>query len=363
MKKILSFILVLAMVGTMLSGCAATSQPAASSAAAPAASSAAAPAASSAAAPVASSAAAAPAEKQVIGVSADDYSSAFWQACINGAVDKAKALGYEVDVQVCAGDPSLQNKQIEDMLARGDKAILCAPNDSKTIIQAVKKCNAANVPFIYIDRTVESTADAKVAFGAGTDNTALAQAAMEWMGDYAKKNNLKLKVCELTGYLGDPNSVARSQGVKNAIGKYSDVMELVKQVPTENDIEKTLKGTVNALQENKDINCIFMVADYFLDATLSALKQTSKLYKTGDPNHVYIVTYDGAKVSLVNIKDGYIDACGVQDCSGNGALCAEAADKILKGQDPGAVVKNPGFVLTAENYDQMAQKAFGYNEK
>lgn len=301
-------------------------------------------------------------EKQVIGVSADDYASAFWQACIDGAINRAEELGYEVDVQVCAGDPNLQNKQIEDMLARGVKAILCAPNNSTTILEVVKKCNEQDVPFIYIDRKVESTEDAKVAWGAGTDNEALAQAAMEWMGEYARENDLSLKVCELTGYLGDPNSLARSKGVENAIANYSDVMELVKQVPTENDVEKTLKGTVNALQENSDINCIFMVADSFLDATISALKQADKFYKRDEAEHVFIITYDGSKVSLVNIEEGYADACGVQDCTGNGALCAEAADKILNGEDPGEPYMNPGFVLTADNYDEMAPQAFGWNE-
>lgn len=336
MKKVISMVLVLTLAVSMLAGCGAKKDDAAADSGS--------------------------GDKQVIGISADDYASAFWQACIDGAANRAKELGYEVDIQVCAGDPNLQNKQIEDMLARGVSAVLCAPNNSTTILEAVKKCNEQDVPFIYIDRAVESTEDAKVAWGAGTDNEALAQAAMEWMGNYAKENNLKLKVCELTGYLGDPNSLARSKGVENAIAKYSDVMELVKQVPTENDIEKTLKGTVNALQENDEINCIFMVADCFLDATISALKQTDKFAKNGEDGHVFIVTYDGGKVSLVNIKDGYVDACGVQDCTGNGALCAEAADKILKGEDPGEPMKNPGFVLTAENYDEMAPKAFGWNE-
>jgi len=296
----------------------------------------------------------------VIGISADDYASSFWQSAINGARDRLLEMGYEVDIQVASGDPSLQNRQIDDMLARGVAAIICAPHDSITIQQAVRRANEEGVPFIYLGRRVESTPDAEVAWGAGTDDVTLTQAAMEYLADHARAQGIHLNVLELTGYLGDPNSLARSQGVRNAIENNSDMMELVNQVPTDNDIEQTLRNATTALQENPDINAIFMVADFFLDATISAMRQVDRFVQVDEPGHIYVVTFDGARVSIDNIRDGYVLACAVQDTTGMGRLVAEAADTLINGGDPGPENANPGFVLTAENFEEMAPQAFGW---
>ena len=349
-KKILS-IIAISLIVALVVGC----TPAAPQPAAPAA-----PAAAD--TPAADPPAAANGERLIVGVSADDFASSFWRACVSGVIDRLEELGYEVNVQVAAGDPSLQNRQIDDMLALGVSAIVIAANDSIAIQQAVRRANEEGVPVVYLNRGIESTPGAEVAWGTGTDDVALTQAAMEYLADYARERGIELNVLELTGYLGDPNSLARSQGVQNAIDNNSDIMRMVGQVPTDNDIEQTLRGTTTALQENPEINAIFMVADFFLDAAISAMRQVDRFVQIGEPGHIFVVTFDGARVSIDNIRDGYVIACAVQDVRGMGRLAAESVDDILNGRDPGPFDRNPGFVLTSYNFDEMAPQAFGWDD-
>ena len=152
----------------------------------------------------------------VIGVTMDTVDHPFWQADIAGMEDTAKELGVTLDIQVAQGDANVQNKQIEDMLAK---------------------------------------------------------AGWEWMAKYARLKGLKLKVLELVGDLADNYVLDRSKGFKEVMNANKDIVELVTSVPTEWNLDKSLAGTTNALQANKEINAIYMHSDYLLEPTVQALMQ------------------------------------------------------------------------------------------
>ena len=177
----------------------------------------------------------------VIGVSMDTVDHPFWQADVAGMEAKAEELGVTLDLQVAQGDAAVQNQQIDDMLAKGVAAIICAPKDSKAILPAITKCNEKNVPFIYNDRSIDNTDTATVAYGCGTDNYALAKSGWEWMVQYVKDNDIGvLNVLELSGDLADNNVLDRTQGFKDVMDANPDIVNLVQTVPTEWDMDKSL---------------------------------------------------------------------------------------------------------------------------
>jgi ABC-type sugar transport system substrate-binding protein len=301
--------------------------------------------------------------KVVIGVTMDTVDHPFWQADIAGMKEKAKELGVELDIQVAQGDANVQNKQIEDMLAKGDRAIICAAKDSKAILQAVKKCNDKKVPFIYNDRAVFSTDDAKVDWGAGTDNYLLAKAGWEWMAKYARAKGLKLKVLELVGDLADNNVLDRSKGFKEVVAANSDIVQIVASVPTEWNLDKALAGATNALQANKDLNCIYMHSDYLLEPTVQALKQANKYFKIGEPGHVVVMPFGGSKNSLDGVRGGYYEMCFGMNIYGTGAQCVQAAVDSTKGKAFGKPMGDPGFVIDAKTVGTLGATAYGAWEK
>ena len=297
--------------------------------------------------------------KVTIGVSLDNLNDPFWLGIKKGIDDAGKNLGVDLVIRTAEGDAVKQNSQIDDMIAQGVSGIVCVYVDFKAILQAVKACNKAGIPFVYCDRTLASTADAKVAWGIATDNYALTVNGWKWLADYARKNKMKLKVLELVGSLTDENVLRRTDGFKEVMKANSDIVQLVQQVPTEWNLEKALAGATNALQAHPEINVIFMHSDYLLGATISALRQAGRYTKIGEKGHVIVMPYSGNKASIEAMKAGYVEMCFGMDVYKEGYDSVKAAVELSQGKTYGAPVNDAGFILTQENLAQTSKRAYG----
>ena len=125
--------------------------------------------------------------------------------------------------------------------------------------------------------------------------------------DQAKKDGKTYKVIKLVGSLTDVNAIARDTGFKNVADANKDIFDVVAEVPTEWKGELALSGVLSAFEANPDINMIFSPSDALLPSIISALQQIDKFYPIGDEKHVTIVTFDGAKDAVDQIKAGYVD--------------------------------------------------------
>lgn len=300
-----------------------------------------------------------------IGVSLDNLDDPFWMGVkkgIDAASEELKGKAV-IEVQVAQGDANLQNKQIEDMITAGADAIACIYVDSETIKQSVKLCNQKSVPFVYMDRTLESTNDANVDWGISTDNYALTVNGWEYMVEYAKKNNIKWKVLELVGSLTDQNVLMRTEGFEKVMAENPDLIERVQSVPTEWNLEKALAGSTNALQANPEINCIFMHSDYLLAPTIQALEAANRYVEIGAEGHVALMPYSGAEVSIAAMKEKKAIMCFGMDVYKEGYEGVIAAFNLANGnsENYANVVNDPGFIITQDNFAETAPRAYGYN--
>jgi ABC-type sugar transport system substrate-binding protein len=297
--------------------------------------------------------------KVTIGVSLDNLNDPFWLGIKKGIDDAGKNLGVDLVIRTAEGDAVKQNSQIDDMIAQGVSGIVCVYVDFKAILQAVKACNKAGIPFVYCDRTLSSTADAKVAWGIATDNYALTVNGWKYMADYARKNKMKLKVLELVGSLSDENVLRRTDGFKEVMKANSDIIQLVQQVPTEWNLEKALAGATNALQAHPEINAIFMHSDYLLGATISALRQAGRYTKIGEKGHVIVMPYSGNKASMDAMKSGYVEMTFGMDVYKEGYDSVKAAVELAQGKTYGNPVNDAGFIISQENLAQTSKRAYG----
>ena len=299
--------------------------------------------------------------KYVIGVSFDTINHPYWKSDIAGMQTAATKLGAELKILNAQGDVNAQNQQIESLIAAKVQAVICIAADNKAVLQAVKKCNEANIPFVWNDRQVFGTTDAKVSYGVGTDNFALAKNGVQWIADHAKKTNEKLKVLILLGPLTDNNAIERDKGFSAAIEANPDVLDLVAKVPAGWDEAKSLAATVNSLQAHPEINCILMPADLQLPAVESGLKQYKRYVKEGQPGHVVLGALNGDKVALDAVKDGYEEVVMCQPIIDTGRLTVQAAVDLINGKklDENGQL-NPGFLVYKENFKEKAYDAYGY---
>jgi ABC-type sugar transport system substrate-binding protein len=299
-----------------------------------------------------------------IGISLDNLDDPYWVGLKIG-IDRAVAeLGsnVSVDMQICQGDAVTQARQIQNMVAAGADAIVCVYVDQEAIKQSIRLCNDNNIPFIYSDRPVDSTPGAKVAWGIATDDFSLSKNGWLWMVDYAKKNNMNLKVLELVGSLTDANVLKRTRGFEDVMASNGAIVQRVQSVPTEWNQEKALAGVTNALQANPDINCIFMHSDVLLAPTIQALEAAGRWVPVGGRGHVIVMPYSGNSLSLKSMNDKYVEFCFGMNTINNGYQSVMAAYSIVKGNAAqySKVVDDPGFLITMDDFAQKAPMAYGY---
>ncbi len=296
-----------------------------------------------------------------IGLSYDNLESQFWLANYNGLMAYVEQLGGIRIVEVIAdGDAARQNEQIETLIARGVDAIIAAPVDGDAIVAGVRSANDAGVPFITNNRAASG---GDVAFNMASDNTAmarrLAEAALEWAKDQGSRQNVLLFV----GDLGDVNAVLRDQGFMEVIEANPEWLNLVAKVPTEWNPELAYGGAVNAFEAH-DINIVMAPSDFLLPAIKSAMQQQDVWHQYDHPDHVFYATLDGAEDALDEIAAGYVDIVSVQDAISTAERCVDAAVTLAQGGTlPSRDVKDPGFEVTRDNFDEMAYQAWGYVDR
>src|SRR3981081_135034 len=92
-----------------------------------------------------------------IGIAMPTKSSERWIADGNNMVKKFQALGYKTDLQY--GDNIVENQvnQIENMITKGDKALVIAAIDGASLTNVLAKAAAAKIPVISYDRLIRGT--------------------------------------------------------------------------------------------------------------------------------------------------------------------------------------------------------------
>lgn len=298
-------------------------------------------------------------KKVVIGLSMDSLESAFWVANHKAIQAKAKELGVDLVEMMAEGDPNKQNQQIENLIAQGVSAIICAPKDGGAIVAAVKKCHEAKIPIIMDNRPVQG--DVQPELQVLSDNYTMAKQALQWFVDKAKKDGKKYKAMLLVGNLGDENAVERKKGHKEIADANKDIIDVVAEVPTEWNHEVALKGMQNAFQAHPEINLVITPSDFLFPPIKSVLEQNKKWAKIGEPNHMPIVSFDGDENGCKYLKEGYNWVDAAQAADKTGFICVEWAVKMAKGEKPSEkVMRDPGIILNIDNMKEVGPTVWGW---
>lgn len=296
-------------------------------------------------------------EQLTIGVSFETLQTEFWVAAFDAFRDELKSRNIRVLEAVAEGDANRQLEQIRSFVARKVDGIIVAPKDSTTIIPAIRAANAAGIPFVSFNRPpVPSDAQAIVV---AADNYTITAATVEYMVEVARKTGRKHKAAILIGDLGDINAIGRRDGFDHVVAKYPDVIEVVARIPTEWNQEKAQAGLVNALQANPDISFIFTSSDFLLPSIVSALKSAGKYHKIGEPGHVILGGFDGDSYAYQMLRDGYLDADGVQDLYFEASSAIQALLDHKAGKPVPARIDDPGFVIHQDNLNERASRMWG----
>ena len=305
--------------------------------------------------------AASAADRIRIGLSMDSLESAFWVANHKAMVDKANELGVEMIEMMAEGDPNKQNQQIENLIAQGVTAIICAPRDGGAIIAAVRRSQAAGIPIIMNNRPVQGEVEPELQIL--SDNYVMAKQVAQWFVDKAKEDGKTYKALLFIGNLGDENAVERHRGHREVFDANKDVVEVVAEVPTEWNHEIAMRGMQNAFQANPEISLVVTPSDFLFPPLKSVLEQLGKWAKIGEPNHMPIISFDGDEVGSRYLIEGYNWANAAQAADETGRLCVEWAVRMSNGERPDEkIMRDPGIILTIDKQEEVGPLVWGYVE-
>lgn len=294
-----------------------------------------------------------------VGVAFETLQTEYWVA----GFDAIKAELAERDIAVLEaiadGDANRQLEQVRNFITRGVDGIILVPKDARSVIPAIRAANAANIPIVLFNRPAGDTDARSVAVQA--DNFAIAKETVSFMVEQARKAGGRHKAMIVMGDLGDINAIGRRDGFDAAIAGHEDVIEVVSRVPSEWNQEKAQAGVVNGLQAHPDISFIFTSSDFLLPSIVSAMKAAGRYHRIGEPGHVILGGFDGDATAYQMLRDGFLDATGVQDVYFEAQASVQALLDMRDGKDVPARIQDPGFVIHQGNLNEMAPKMWGAN--
>src|ERR1700753_2735512 len=95
--------------------------------------------------------------KGTVGIAMPTKSSARWIDDGNNMVKALKEHGYGADLQYAEDDIPNQLSQIENMVAKGEKALVIAAIDGTTLSDVLKQAKASGITVIAYDRLIRDT--------------------------------------------------------------------------------------------------------------------------------------------------------------------------------------------------------------
>ena len=253
-----------------------------------------------------------------IGLSVSTLNNPFFVALRAGAEAEAAARGVKLLTVDAQNDPTRQIASVEDLIERKVRVILLNPTDSDADANVVKQAQAAGIPVISLDRSING---AEVSSHIASDNVAGGKMAAEFL---LQKIGGKGNVVELQGIPGSSAARERGAGFHSVIDSNPNV-KLVASQPADFDRAKGLFVMENILQANRNIQGVFAHND---EMALGA----QKAVEAAGLKNVAIVGFDATADAVAAVKEGKLAATVQQKPDLMGKMGVDAAVQLIAGQ-------------------------------
>ena len=288
----------------------------------------------------------------------------FWAAgktAISEALDRAGANVLEFNSNE---DANRQLEQVNDCITQNADGIIFIPQDGASANTVIERANEADVPVVAFNRPPAD--DSGNAIVVVADNRDIAKQTVEYMVEEAKKvqeanGGEKLQPLVMVGDLADVNAVDRRDGYYDAIDAAPDVFEKTIEVETQWDAQTAQQNLQSALQANPGVNFLFTSSDFMYPQIQSVLSPLGKWEKQGDEGHILIGGLDGDNRACNLMRDGYVDATGVQDLLFEAESSIKELTAAIESGDTqvSKLVSDEGFALTLGNMEEREEDMWG----
>ncbi|MBC8141152.1 MAG: sugar-binding protein [Armatimonadetes bacterium] len=260
--------------------------------------------------------------------------SDFWTYARRGTEAAEKeSPGVKVDfVMPADGTAATQKTQVDDLLAKGVKAIAISPvdpaNQTPYLSEVAKKV-------ILITHDSDAPKSDRACY-VGTDNVAAGRQAGEMVKEALGEKGGKIML--FVGKRDAQNAKEREQGIREAL-KGSNI-SVIDVRTDDTDRAKAKSNVSDALVKYPDIAGLVGIWSYNAPAILSAVEDASKVGK------VKIVAFDEEEQTLAGVKSGAIHATIVQQPYEFGYQGVKILAALAKGDKSAAPASKQIFVPT-----------------
>lgn len=268
----------------------------------------------------------------------------FFKTMQDGATAHQQA--HAADYELIAGgikdelDVTRQVELVEQMIAQQVNAIVIAPADSKALVAACQRAQAAGIVVINIDNKLDSGVLAergiKIPF-IGPDNRKGAQLAGDFLAKQMKPGDA---VAILEGVPTAFNAIERKAGFEAAIKAAG--LNLVSSQSASWETAKANQIAAALLVEKPELKALFCANDSMALGAVAAIKAAGK---TGQ---VRVVGFDNISAVKALLKDGQMTATVDQHGDQLAVFGIEYALEVLKTKTAPADRETAVDLITAE---------------
>ncbi len=284
-------------------------------------------------------------DKYKIGYACNNFNDTF-QTVIEGYA-KAFAAENNIDyVYSDAGEDILkQQDQIKAFIAEGVDAVVVVPVDTSATEPIIEMTAEANIPVVFVNRN--PFADVKPedipanAYYVGSESIDAGIFQAEYLVKLLGEKD-PIGYAILVGLLSNEAAVARTEGNKQVLDKYSN-FKLLAEKNGDWQRDQGMTITENWLTAyGPELKAILANNDEMALGALEALEANGR-------DEVIIMGVDLIDDAKTAITDGRLDASVLQDGKGQGEGSMKIALEVLKGEKPEKITMIPYVLVTPEN--------------
>ncbi len=278
-----------------------------------------------------------------IGLSMNTQTNPFFVDVKDGVQKAADEHGIKLYITDAQNDPTIQMKDIENLITKKPDAIIIDTCDSDAIVASVEACNDAGIPVFTMDRQSNG---GEVVSHIGYDAIKSGKIAGQYLADTLGG---KGKIVELQGIMGTNVAQNRSAGFNEIIAANPD-MEIVATQVADFDRAKAMSVMENILQANSHIDGLYAANDEMLLGALEAIEAAGRL------DEITMIGCDAIDDTLEAIKAGKVEATIAEPPFFLGKAILNTAFDYLNGKQVEESVILNNSLVTADNVNSLVTK-------
>jgi ribose transport system substrate-binding protein len=278
-----------------------------------------------------------------IGLSMNTQTNPFFVDVKDGVQKAADEHGIKLYITDAQNDPTIQMKDIENLITKKPDAIIIDTCDSDAIVASVEACNDAGIPVFTMDRQSNG---GEVISHIGYDAIKSGKIAGQYLVDTLGG---KGKIVELQGIMGTNVAQNRSAGFNEIIAANPD-MEIVATQVADFDRAKAMSVMENILQANPQIDGLYAANDEMLLGALEAIEAAGRL------DEITMIGCDAIDDTLEAIKAGKVEATIAEPPFFLGKAILNTAFDYLNGKQVEASVILDNSLVTTDNVNTLVTK-------